>query len=154
MQITLMEELYENKNSQSYCDNTDIIVIILFQDDIRRALTNVGKTPFFNLVTAQADSEKIIEELVKACVTLSRKRIGALIVIENGKGLKDFIEVGIHIDSKVNAELLVSIFTTASPIHDGAVIVSEGKMNAAGCFLPLTRNPNVEKSPSQTYHGG
>jgi diadenylate cyclase len=123
-----------------------IIVIILFQDDIRRALTNVGKTPFFNLISHQAESESIIEELVKACMALSRKRIGALIVIEQGMGLKDFIEVGIQIDSKVNAELLTSIFVSSSPIHDGAIIISEDKIIAAGCFLPLTRNPNIEKS--------
>ncbi|MBN1115013.1 MAG: diadenylate cyclase CdaA [Oligoflexia bacterium] len=124
-----------------------IIVIIIFQDDVRRVLTNVGKTPFFRMLSsAKADSEKLVEELVKACVALSRKRIGALIVLEKSMGLKNFIEVGIQIDSKVNAELVVSIFIPASPIHDGAIIISEGKIIAAGCFLPLTRNPNVERS--------
>jgi diadenylate cyclase len=123
-----------------------IIIVILFQDDIRKALANVGRTPFMGKTTLQEENVSLVEEIVKTCVALTRKKIGALIVFERETGLKDFIEVGIKIDSKINAELLVSIFIPASPIHDGAVIVSEGKMIAAGCFLPLTRNPNVDKS--------
>jgi len=123
-----------------------IIIIILFQDDIRKALATVGKTPFMGKVVAQAESESLIEELVKSCIALSRKRIGALIVLERSVKLREFIEVGISLDSKINAELILSIFTPASPIHDGAVIVANSKIIAAGCFLPLTRNTNIEKT--------
>lgn len=122
-----------------------IIIIIVFQDDIRKVLAKMGNTPFFNLRSAQKENSEIVEQLVKAAVSLSRRRIGALIVLEQSMGLTESIEVGVKFDSEVNAELLVSIFTTNSPIHDGAVVVRDGRISSAGCFLPLTRNPNVEK---------
>ncbi len=122
-----------------------LIFIILFQDDIRRALTHVGKNPFFSGLTAIEETQ-IIDELVKACISLAQKKIGALIAIERQMGLQNYIEVGHQIDSQVNAELITSIFLPYSPIHDGALILQKGRITAAGCFLPLTVDPTVKKT--------
>lgn len=123
-----------------------IIIIIIFQDDIRKMLARMGKAPLFSLSSARQESEHIIEEMVKACLGLSRKKIGALIVIEKNMSLTESVEIGVKMDAEINADLLVSIFTPNAPAHDGAVIITEGRVRAAGCFLPLTRNPNVEKT--------
>ena len=122
-----------------------IIFIILFQDDIRRALTHVGKNPFFSGLTAIEETQ-VLDELVKASFSLAQKKIGALIVLERQMGLKNYIEVGHKIDSKVNAELIISIFLPYSPIHDGALIIQKGRITAAGCFLPLTVDPTIKKN--------
>jgi diadenylate cyclase len=76
---------------------------------------------------------------------LARERVGALIVIERETGLKNFIDTGSKLDSRVKSELLYSIFLTSSPIHDGAVIITGGRIAAAGCFLPLSKDPNIDK---------
>ena len=123
-----------------------IIIIIVFQDDIRKMLARVGKAPFFNIGASNRDDEHFIEQLVKSAISLSRKKIGALIVIERTMGLTDTVEIGTKIDAEVNPELMTSIFSTSSPIHDGAVMIKDGRITAAGCFLPLTSNPNVDKS--------
>jgi len=123
-----------------------VIIVIIFQDDIRRVLAKVGRTPFFNFSSAQRENSEIVEQLVKTAISLSRKRIGALIVLEQSMGLTDSIEIGVKLNSDINSELIVSIFATNSPIHDGAVVIREGRISAAGCFLPLTRNPNIDKS--------
>jgi len=122
------------------------IVIILFQEDIRKALTTVGRTPFFGKNINLEDTELLIEELIKACTALARKRIGAIIVIERATGLGDYIEGGVDLYSKVKAELIVSIFNVDSPIHDGALIINNNYIISAGCFLPLSRNTRIEKT--------
>lgn len=122
-----------------------IVIVILFQNDIRRALIHVGKNPFFSDLSYREETE-IIEELVKACVNLASKKIGALIVIERETGLKDLLEMGVEIDAKVAGDLITSIFLPYSPIHDGAVIIQQGRLKQAGCFLPLSQNPDISKS--------
>ena len=121
------------------------IVIVLFQDDLRRALTHVGKNPFF--AGARTEEEQaMVEEISRAAVRMAKERVGALIVIERETGLKNFIDTGAKLDAKVRAELLYSIFIPASPIHDGACIISQGRLAAAGCFLSLSKNPNIDKN--------
>ncbi|MFC1856046.1 diadenylate cyclase CdaA [Thermodesulfobacteriota bacterium] len=124
-----------------------LLIVVLFQSDIRRALTSVGKTPFFG----DRDKEKreiiySLEEIIKACTTLSEKKIGALVVIEKETGLKDYVEGGVELDAKVTKELITSIFFPKAPIHDGAIIIQRNKIKAAGCFLPLTMDPGLSKS--------
>jgi len=121
-----------------------IIVIVLFQDDLRRALTHVGKNPFF--LGAEDETERLmVEDVARAATRLAKERIGALIVIERETGLKNFIDTGSQLDAQVKAELLFSIFLPSSPIHDGAAIVRHGRVAAAGCFLPLSKDPNIDK---------
>lgn len=127
-----------------FFDYLILIVIVLFQDDLRRALTHVGKNPFFSGASAEEERE-MIDEVAKAANRLARERIGALMVIERETGLKNFIDTGSKLDSKVRSELLYSIFVPSSPIHDGAVIINGGRIAAAGCFLPLSKDPNIDR---------
>jgi uncharacterized protein (TIGR00159 family) len=127
-----------------FFDYLILIVIVLFQDDLRRALTHVGKNPFFSTSSAEEERE-MVDEIARAATRLAKERVGALIVIERETGLKNFIDTGSKLDSKVKSELLYAIFLPSSPIHDGAVIVREGRIAAAGCFLPLSKDPNIDK---------
>lgn len=127
-----------------FFDYLILIVIVLFQDDLRRALTHVGKNPFFS--GASAEEERVmVDDIARAASRLAKERIGALIVIERETGLKNFIDTGSRLESRVQAELLYAIFIPSSPIHDGAVIINGGRIAAAGCFLPLSKDPNIDK---------
>lgn len=113
-----------------------LIIIVLFQHDIRRALARVGRG-FFPSVSAQQESQ-MLEEVVRAAQTLSQRRVGALMVLERETSLADQMEAGTSLDAEVSKELLVALFMPASPIHDGAVVMVDGRIAAAGCILPLT----------------
>jgi uncharacterized protein (TIGR00159 family) len=122
-----------------------LVIVIIFQPDIRRALTQVGAGRSFSAAERVAQGQ-VLEEIVRSAVLLASKRIGALIVFERDVNLSEYIEVGTRIESKVTRELLQAIFLATSPIHDGAIIIQQGRITAAGCFLPLTVNPNVSKT--------
>lgn len=122
-----------------------LVIVVIFQNDIRRALTQVGAGRSFTGPERVA-YEQVIEELVRAIVALANRRIGALVVIERDVGLNEYIEVGTRLEARASRELIQSIFVPQSPIHDGALIVQRGRITAAGCFLPLTANPNVSKT--------
>jgi len=128
-----------------FFDHLIIIVIVLFQDDLRRALTTVGKNPFFTASISEKQDQEIVDEVVRASYLLSKDRIGALIVVERETGLKNFIDTGSKLEARVRSETLYAIFMPSSPIHDGAVIISEGRIAAAGCFLPISVDPSVDK---------
>jgi diadenylate cyclase len=122
-----------------------LVIVIIFQPDIRRALTQVGAGRSFSAAERVAQGQ-VLEEIVRSAVLLASKRIGALIVFERDVNLSEYIEVGTRIEAKVTRELLQAIFLATSPIHDGAIIIQQGRVTAAGCFLPLTVNPNVSKT--------
>jgi uncharacterized protein (TIGR00159 family) len=113
-----------------------LIIIVLFQADIRRALARVGRGVFPRLSARQ--ESQILEEVVRAAQTLSQKRVGSLIVLERETHLDDLIEVGATVDAVVSQELLTALFLPYSPLHDGAVVIQEGRIAHAGCILPLT----------------
>ena len=119
-----------------------LIAIIVFQRDIRRALAGMGKTPFLKY---QDMAERDLGEIISAAVYMARRRIGALIIIERENGLRDYIDSGFRIDARLLHELLVSIFFPMSPMHDGGVIIQNGRIHSAGCLLPLSRNPKINK---------
>ncbi|UCD72262.1 MAG: diadenylate cyclase CdaA [Syntrophobacterales bacterium] len=119
-----------------------VLIIVIFQNDIRRALTTVGKNPFFTGIGFTEESH-FFEDLIRASVSLANKRIGALIVFERNTGLREYIEGGIDLEAKVSKELIGSIFTPPSPLHDGAVIIRDRKIAAAGCLLPLSMDSEV-----------
>ncbi len=121
---------------ENFLSSAVLIIIVLFQHDIRRALARVGRG-FFPAVSAQQESQ-IVEEVVRACQTLAQKRVGALIVLERETALSDQMEVGTAIDAEVSKDLLTSLFLPYSPLHDGAVVIQEGRVASAGCILPLT----------------
>ena len=122
-----------------------IAVVALFQPEIRRALAQMGERRFFRALSP-VESSKFIEEIVKASVSMANKRIGALIVMERETDLTTIVEMGTNLDARVTKELLTSIFLPYSPIHDGAAIIRNGRLAAAGCFLPLTLSANISKS--------
>ena len=121
-----------------------LVIIVIFQNDIRRALMHVGRNPFLGGRTSDEDSV-IIDELVKACGTLGSRKIGALIVIERENGINDILESGTLVDARVSCELIRSIFMPTSPIHDGALVVQQGRLAQAGCFLPLSQGLDLTK---------
>ncbi|UCG78596.1 MAG: diadenylate cyclase CdaA [Nitrospirota bacterium] len=129
---------------QSFWTYIVIALIILFSPEIRKALAKMGEASFLPAF-ARAEELKSHEEIVRAAVSLSSRKIGGLIVIERDTSLQDFIEIGVPLEARVSRELLLSIFHPTSPIHDGAVIISGNRILAAGCFLPITLNPSLEK---------
>lgn len=120
-----------------------IIIIILFQDDIRHVLSRMGKKSFIP-GSDNLSSSQILDEISRAAAALAAKRIGALIVLERNIILARYVEVGTLLDARVSKEIIMSIFHPSSPIHDGAVIIQRGRISAAGCFLPLTRDENLD----------
>ena len=118
-----------------------LIVIILFQADIRRFLSRMGKKA---LAPTGIHPPVTTEEVCDAAETLASRHIGALIVMERYIGLSELFEGAIRLDALVSKELLVSLFWPHNPTHDGAVILQGDRAMAAGCLLPLTRNPNLD----------
>jgi len=119
-------------------------IIVLFQQEIRRALATFGRNPLWGL-TKQQKVVRSFGDIVLAATTLSSRRIGALIVIERLQGLRTYVENGIPLDADLSYDLLINIFTPDTPLHDGAVIVQDDRIAAAACFLPLTPNPELSK---------
>ena len=122
-----------------------LVIIVIFQSDIRRALTQVGATPLFGGADRMERGE-MLEEIVKAVTALADKRVGALIILERDVGLKEYIEVGTRLDARVSQELLQSVFLPQSPMHDGALVIQKGRVAATRCFLPLSTNPDLSRS--------
>ena len=120
----------------TFMSSAVLIIVVLFQHDIRRALARVGRFGFF--LTPEQGESAMVEEVVRAAQVLAQRRIGALIVVERESLLSDQIEQGTKLDAEVTRDLLVSLFQAQSPLHDGAVIVRDGRLLSAGCILPLT----------------
>lgn len=138
---------------QSFWAQIVIAIIILFQPEIRRALAQMGETQFLQTLTS-AEELKSLEEIVRATIALSNRKIGALIAIERDTSLKDFVEIGTPLDAKVSKEVLLSIFHPTSPIHDGAVVIKGNRIVAAGCFLPITTSPEISMSLGTRHRAG
>ncbi len=130
---------------EKFFSNLFLIVVILFQGEIRRALAHIGSNPFFT-GASHVQETHIVEEIAKGAVQLAVRKYGALIVIEKEINLEYFVELGTEVDSTISSELLNSIFLPTSPLHDGAVLVRGGRLYAAGCFLPLSKNPALDKN--------
>lgn len=119
--------------------------IVLFQADIRRALSHIGSAPFFRYLGRSEKAAEIIEEIVTAADLLAKADVGAIVVLEREIGLRNYLESGIPLDAEVSYDLLTTIFQSETPLHDGAVIISENRIAAAACFLPLTVNPKLDR---------
>ena len=124
-----------------------IVMVILFQPELRRALETLGRGSLFKQ-GKMGKSEFAIQfgEIKKAASALAKKRHGALIVMERDTGLAEFVETGTQVDAVITSELLQTIFFPNTFLHDGAVIVKAGRIIAAGCLLPLTDNIDLDKS--------
>lgn len=119
-----------------------IILVILFQSDLRRGLTKVAKISFGR---SAPELMSVVGEVVKASFAMAEKRIGALIVFERDVGLKTYTDMGTELDAKPSVDLILSIFNTAAPLHDGALMIQDGRATAAACFLPLSTSDDVAR---------
>jgi len=137
---SLMSQAFELTTVEWILDNflssAVLIIIVLFQADIRRALARVGRGVFPSV--AKQEETQLAEEVARAAQSLAQKRVGALFVLERETHLSDLIEAGTTIDAAVKRDLLVSLFMPQSPLHDGAVVIQGGRIAQAGCILPLT----------------
>ncbi len=122
-----------------------VIFIILFQDQIRSALASFGSGRKVWGGGSKVDSGTSVDEIVEAFVAMGKKRIGGIIVIERINGLKNYVATGTPLLSQIHCDLIYAIFQSSSPLHDGAIIINRDKMLAAGCFLPLSKNVDVER---------
>jgi diadenylate cyclase len=123
-----------------------VAIIVLFQTEIRQALIYFGNR--LRLPSRRNPGqlgETIYDEIVLAVTTLSSQKIGALIVIERGVGLRNLVDAGVQLDARLSYDLLVTIFHPTTPLHDGAVVIQDEKISAASVFLPLTKNPSVSR---------
>ncbi|MFC4559609.1 diadenylate cyclase CdaA [Virgibacillus kekensis] len=124
-----------------------IVIIILFQPELRRALEQIGRGNIFSRGSRSEEEilEQNIESIVQSCNYMAKRRIGALISIERETGIGDYAETGIPIDGKLTHQLLTNIFTPNTPLHDGAVIIKGEEIMAAACYLPLSESPFISK---------
>lgn len=127
-----------------FFNNLIIILIIVFQDEIKKALTQVGRNPFF-ASSVNAEQITVVDDICDAASRLAPRHIGALIVIERETGLKNYIEAGTTLDALISSDLIVTIFQPVSPIHDGAIIIRDSRLSSAGCLLPISRDPALDK---------
>ncbi len=122
-----------------------IAFVIIFQPELRRALASLGQHRFLSRFFT-VEETGVLPEIIKSVTRLADKGIGAIIVLEKDMGLKNYIETGTKIDARLTAELIETIFSPTSPLHDGAVIVQNDRITAAGCILPLTQDQRLSVS--------
>lgn len=130
---------------QNFLTYIVIAIIVIFQADIRKALATFGRNPFLDFFRIREKSTGYLVELQRAVNLLAQRTIGALIVIERELELKNLIETGVRLDAEIKSDLLLSIFNTRSPLHDGAVILTQGRIASAGAILPLSSRPDINK---------
>ena len=134
-----------------------LALVILFQPEIRRILEEVGSRrfiAFFSRTEAGTAVEQAIDQTVLACTEMSQSRTGALIVFERENLLDDMVRSGTVLDAAVSSELLKNIFFVKAPMHDGAVIVRNGRVLGAGCMLPLSKNVNLSRELGMRHRAG
>ncbi len=122
-----------------------IAFVIIFQPELRRLLFHFGQSGFLRNIIKLGIPE-YAEDVIKACEWLSKKRYGAIVVLERSTGLRNIIETGVLLHAKVSQQLIISIFNPRSPLHDGAIVIENDLVEAARCLLPLSQNPYIETS--------
>ncbi|MFD1672570.1 diadenylate cyclase CdaA [Agrilactobacillus yilanensis] len=124
-----------------------LALVVIFQPEIRRGLEHLGRTALFRRSSQEInkETENMIKGLDKAIQYMSKRRIGALITLQMSTGLEDYIETGIPLDADVTGELLINIFIPNTPLHDGAVIIRDGKIAVAAAYLPLSESNLIPK---------
>ncbi|MBR6007660.1 MAG: diadenylate cyclase CdaA [Clostridia bacterium] len=130
--------------------NTGVVVlVILFQPELRKALEQLGRSSFISSGSgshsSSANTSQIVSEIVTAMTDMSKKRIGALIVVERKTGLREFADTGTMINADITAPLIENIFEPNTPLHDGAMIIRDGRILAAACILQLSNDPDISK---------
>lgn len=144
--LSIWFELYTlNWLLDKFFANLFVIVVVLFQGEIRRALAHIGSHPIFSDVSETMETY-MVEDIIKGIAAAAEKGYGALIVIEREILVDYYIEMGTEINSQISSEVIQSIFHPQAPMHDGAMLIRNGKIFSAGCFLPLSKNPALDKS--------
>lgn len=139
----------------SVLNNGAIVLMILFQPEIRRALEHIGRGAKLDRTqNTRDDAQRIVSEITQSMLSLSKRRIGALVVFERRTGLKDFMDTGIAIDSIVSGPLLINIFEPNTPLHDGAVIIRDNRIVAAACVLTLSESSNLSRDLGTRHRAG
>lgn len=136
-----------------------IAVIIIFQPEFRAGLEHIGRTKFNffgknSINTSEENLNNMIEEIVESLYSLSRQKIGALIVMERQTKIGDIINTGTIIDAEISRQLLINIFIPNTPLHDGAIVIRDSKLKAAACFLPLTQSKDLSKDLGTRHRAG
>jgi diadenylate cyclase len=125
--------------------NTSMLaLIIIFQPELRRGLVRLGEYPFIKLFIKR--EVNVLDEIVEAVIRCAKKKVGALIALEREIGLGQYIEGGVKCDAEVRSELIDTIFFPGTALHDGAIIIQDQRIAAAGCLFPLTDNPSISKA--------
>ncbi len=120
-----------------------IAFFIIFQPELRRALARLGQNAAFKTFVKKGG---ILDEILKACEIMSTQQIGALITIARDTGLRNYVESGVKINAKISSELIITIFTPQTPLHDGGIIIEEDRIASCGSLLPLSQNPDLNKT--------
>jgi len=151
LNLTMLNWILENTLTISV-----ISLIIIFQPEIRKALEHIGRTSFVDKIIYEDEETMIdvVNEIVDAVEVLAKDKVGALIVIEQMTGLGDVINTGTKINGNVSSALLQNIFVVNTPLHDGATIIRNDKIVAAGCFLPLTNDDKLNKQLGTRHRAG
>jgi diadenylate cyclase len=129
-----------------------ISVVILFQPELRRLITQFGQRNWLNVETNK--EAFALDELVNAIEAMAEEKIGSLIVIERNTGLKSYAESGVSVNAAISEELIRTIFFPLTPLHDGAIIIQEGKISAAACYLPLSDSKHLKKQHGARHRAG
>ena len=131
--------------------------IVLFQPELRRMLDHLGNVKFTNLFSTSRpvqEMEAVITQTVRACEAMSREKVGALIVFARDQRLDEYAKTGTTIDAQVSDQLIRNIFFKNSPLHDGAMIIRDGRISSAGCVLPLSTNENLPPELGTRHRAG
>jgi diadenylate cyclase len=150
--ITALSNILELRTLSFLLNNTFSVLaigtVVIFQPELRRGLEKIGRSTLKGLFVGDTDNERVfgmVSAITRACIDLSRTYTGALIVIERETKVGDIITTGIPLAADVSAELIINIFTKNTPLHDGAVVIRDCRIEAATCYLPLTENAEVDK---------
>ena len=142
----------------SILNNGAVVLMILFQPEIRKALEKMGRSSLINQgrrgAAGQSGQERIISEIIQTALDLSHRRVGALICFERRTGLQDVIDTGTLVDGEISAPLLENIFEPNTPLHDGAVVIRGDRVEAAACILPLTEASGVSRELGTRHRAG
>lgn len=141
---------------ETLLNNGTLVLMILFQPELRRALEQIGRRTKLFKANQQdkSDCQRIVSEINQCLQNLSRRRIGALLVFEQRTGLNDFIDTGVQLDSLISSGLLINIFEPNTPLHDGAIILRDNRIVSAACVLPLTEASNLSRELGTRHRAG
>ena len=122
-----------------------VVMAVIFQPELRRGLAHIGRFKFNFSAKDKSDDSGIVKEIVNALIELSKRKVGALIVIERETKLDEYLPTGTLVDAKITSALIQNIFEPNTPLHDGAVIVRDGRIHYAACVLPLFDDANISR---------